>query len=69
MKITQEVREFARLNPTPLPRAGDGDSPAASGETAVESPLDPDAGMAEMSKRYREGGMELYIGADGREHD
>jgi phosphomethylpyrimidine synthase len=26
-------------------------------------------GMAEMSKRYNEGGRELYIGAGGREHD
>ena len=24
--------------------------------------------MAEMSKRYEEGGRELYIGAGGREH-
>ena len=31
MKISQEVREFARLNPSPLPQAGEGDSPAASG--------------------------------------
>jgi phosphomethylpyrimidine synthase len=28
-----------------------------------------EAGMAEMSTRYREGGNELYIGAGGREHD
>jgi hypothetical protein len=47
MKITQEVREFARLQeqgaaaPSPLPRAGEGDSPAASGERAVEN--SPDA--------------------------
>jgi len=25
--------------------------------------------MAEMSRRYRQGGNELYIGAGGREHD
>jgi phosphomethylpyrimidine synthase len=28
-----------------------------------------EAGMAEMSERYRAGGNELYIGAGGREHD
>src|SRR6476646_5490442 len=58
MKITQEVREFARLNPTPLPQAGEGDSPAASGERAVENSLDPDQGMAQMSKRFHEEGGE-----------
>ena len=26
-------------------------------------------GMAAMSEKYREGGNELYIGANGREHD
>jgi len=25
--------------------------------------------MALMSERYREGGNELYVGANGREHD
>jgi phosphomethylpyrimidine synthase len=69
MKISQEVRDFARLNPSPL--EGEGDSPAASGVRAVETSLDADteAGMAAMSERYREGGNELYIGAGGREHD
>jgi phosphomethylpyrimidine synthase len=74
MKITQEVREFARNNP--LPSAGEGDSApqALSGERG--RPAEPsltveeaEAGMAEMSERYREGGSELYIGAGGREHD
>ena len=75
MKISAEVREFARLQeqgaaaPSPLPPAGEGDSPAASGVRAVEDLLDADAGMAAMSERFREGGMELYIGANGREHD
>ena len=67
MKISQEVRDFARLNPSPL--GGEGDSPAASGER--ETPLPPavgagdgpvisleqaEAGMAEMSERYRDWG-------------
>jgi phosphomethylpyrimidine synthase len=80
MKITQEVREFARLqdagllNSTPLPAAGEGDSAKLSGERGVsEAPVpseaEAEAGMAEMSERYREGGNELYIGANGREHD
>jgi phosphomethylpyrimidine synthase len=28
-----------------------------------------ETGLAEMSQRYRDGGNELYIGANGREHD
>ena len=28
-----------------------------------------EAGMAEMSERFREVGSELYVGAGGREHD
>jgi phosphomethylpyrimidine synthase len=70
MKISQEVREFAKLNPSPL--AGEGDSPAASGERGVESSLDAataEAGMAEMSQRFHETGGELYIGANGRTYD
>jgi hypothetical protein len=54
--------------PSPLPLAGEGDSPAASGERAVESSLDAaiaEAGMAEMSKRFHEEGGELYVRADG----
>ncbi|HEY8592210.1 MAG TPA: phosphomethylpyrimidine synthase ThiC [Sphingomicrobium sp.] len=59
MKITAEVREFARLqdegliNSTPLPQAG------GAGGGPVE---DAEAGMAEMSERYREGG-DLYLPA------
>src|SRR5437868_6332263 len=54
MKITQEVREFARLNPAPLPLAGEGDSPSASGVRGVENSHEADAGMAEMSKRFHD---------------
>jgi phosphomethylpyrimidine synthase len=63
MKITQEVRDFAAkqeaglLNSTPLPQAGGADAEEA------------EAGMALMSERYREGGNELYVGANGRTHD
>jgi phosphomethylpyrimidine synthase len=61
MKISQEVRDFARLNPLPL--AGEGDSPAASGERGVENSKDAEAGMAEMSKRFHDEGGELYVPA------
>jgi phosphomethylpyrimidine synthase len=45
MKITQEVREFARLQ-----------------EQQAASP-EPEAGMAEMSKRFHDEGGELYVPA------
>jgi len=73
MKISQEVREFARLNPSPLEGEGDSAPPALSGVRGVRgvrgSQEQAEQGMAAMSQRYREGGSELYIGAGGREHD
>jgi phosphomethylpyrimidine synthase len=75
MKISQEVREFARLqnqdsggfiasNP---PRNGEGDH-AQHGGGAL-SPEEAEAGMAEMSKVYDATGRELYMGAGDRERD
>src|SRR3954449_2936560 len=61
MKISQEVREFARLNPSPGP--GEGDSPAASGERGIETSGDADTGMAQMSRRFHDEGGELYLPA------
>jgi phosphomethylpyrimidine synthase len=64
MKITQEVREFARLHEQSSSPAfaGEGDhlkgGGGASSDTAVE---DADAGMAQMSKRFHEEGGELYL--------
>ena len=55
MKITQEVRDFAAKQNQP--------SDAFIAAEEVE------AGMKEMSAKYREGGSELYVGAGGREHD
>ena len=60
MKITADVREFARANP---PRDGEEDQPQAGGGgpeplIAVE---DAEAGMAEMSERFREKGGETYL--------
>ena len=55
MKITQEVRDFA-----------------AKQNAGVESFVaaeEAEAGMADMSRVFRETGSELYMGAGGREHD
>ena len=55
MKITQEVREFAAKQ-----------NAEADAFIAAE---EAEAGMAEMSEKFREEGSELYVGAGGREHD
>ena len=55
MKITQEVRDFAAKQ--------------NQESTAFIAAEEAEAGMAEMSERFREVGSELYIGAGGREHD
>ena len=55
MKISQEVREFAKLQ----------NQPADNFVAAEEA----EAGMAHMSKVYDETGRELYMGAGDREHD
>ncbi len=55
MKISQEVREFAKLQ-----------NQSADNFVAAE---EAEAGMAHMSKVYDETGRELYMGAGDREHD
>ncbi|BBB09984.1 phosphomethylpyrimidine synthase ThiC [Sphingopyxis sp. EG6] len=55
MKISQEVREFAKLQ-----------NQDSAGFIAAE---EAEKGMAEMSQVYEETGRELYMGAGGREHD
>ncbi|MFN7028306.1 MAG: phosphomethylpyrimidine synthase ThiC [Sphingopyxis sp.] len=55
MKISQEVREFARLQ-----------NQDAESFIAVE---EAEKGMAQMSEVYEESGRELYLGSGGREHD
>ena len=55
MKISQEVREFAKLQ-----------NQDAEGFIAVE---EAEKGMAQMSEVYEESGRELYLGSGGREHD
>jgi phosphomethylpyrimidine synthase len=63
MKIRQEVREFARLNP---PRNGEGDQAQLGGVAPASEPAlaleEAEAGIAQMSERYREGG-DLYLPA------
>ena len=69
MKISAEVREFAKANPNPLvPSEVEGRSDDEA-DLSAGALAKAEAGMAEMSERYREGGNELYIGADGQEHD
>jgi phosphomethylpyrimidine synthase len=75
MKITQEVRDFAAKQNTsdflaaaPLPpRNGEGDqSPQAKGGAGPASDLtqaDAEAGMAEMSEKFRDKGGEIYLPA------
>jgi len=68
MKITQEVREFARLNPSPL--AGEGGTRSQGeleGEEASKE-IEASEGMAEMSKRFEEAGGELYLPTGATTH-
>jgi phosphomethylpyrimidine synthase len=69
MKISQEVRDFAKANPAPLPSAGEGESAQLTGER--ESPAEPalapeeaEAGMVQMSERFHDKGGELYVPAE-----
>ncbi|WP_136162852.1 phosphomethylpyrimidine synthase ThiC [Sphingomonas flavalba] len=55
MKITQEVREFAAKQ--------------NQDSTAFLAAEEAEAGMKQMSEKFRETGSELYMGAGGREHD
>jgi phosphomethylpyrimidine synthase len=63
MKITQEVRDFARMQEEKALSLGgrglgEGDIP-----TRATSEADADEGMAEMSKRFHDEGGELYVPA------
>jgi hypothetical protein len=74
MKITQEVRDFARNNPqpfvrsdveghTPLPEQG-GAGDGSNVSTGTPSEAEAAEGMAAMSKRFHEGGGEIYVRAE-----
>ncbi|MCC6482972.1 MAG: phosphomethylpyrimidine synthase ThiC [Sphingomonadaceae bacterium] len=65
MKISQEVREFARLQ-----NQDSGGFIAAEGaDLSAEALAKAEAGMAQMSEVYEETGRELYMGQGDREHD
>ena len=63
MKISQEVRDFAAKQNQPSTGF------IAAEEGGKLAILEAEAGMAEMSKVFKETGSELYMGAGGREHD
>ncbi|GFE75245.1 phosphomethylpyrimidine synthase ThiC [Novosphingobium sp. TCA1] len=63
MKISQEVRDFAAKQNQPSTGF------IAAEEGGKLAILEAEAGMAEMSKVFRETGSELYMGSGGREHD
>jgi phosphomethylpyrimidine synthase len=73
MKITQEVRDFAAKQNAPADTfleatnsspafAGEGDQPQAGGG-AASAAAEAEAGMAQMSERFREKGGEIYLPA------
>jgi phosphomethylpyrimidine synthase len=68
MKISQEVREFARLQNQPAEAFIAADL-SAGVLTEAEALAKAEEGMAHMSKVYDETGRELYMGAGDREHD
>jgi phosphomethylpyrimidine synthase len=74
MKITQEVRDFAAsqaANSAQDHPGNDSEANLASeaGAGSLREAEAAEAGMAEMSRRFHEIGSELYVGANGREHD
>ena len=50
-------------------RTGQGDHPTDGGEAQAASPEEAEAGMAEISQVYNDGGRELHIGAGDRDRD
>ncbi len=66
MKITQEVREFAKAQAatSPSPLEGEGRVRGTS-----EAEAKAEAGMAEMSKRFHDEGRELYGDRDYGDRD
>ncbi len=67
MAISQEVREFANKQNQGI--EGFIASGPTGAETAAASKAAAIKGMEEMSRVFRDGGSELYMGAGGREHD
>ncbi|MFM7348998.1 MAG: phosphomethylpyrimidine synthase ThiC [Erythrobacter sp.] len=71
MKITQEVRDFAAKQNAGIETfvAGESPLPLAGGAGGGLDEAAAEAGMAEMSAKFREVGNQLYVGAGDREHD
>jgi len=75
MKITQEVRDFAAKQNAEADTflAATNSSPAFAGEGnhaqhgggAASADAEAEAGMAEMSEKFREKGGEIYLPAQG----
>ena len=72
MKISQEVRDFAKANPPVRPEpveglpflsAQDKDRASTSSARTELAEAEAEAGMAEMSKRFHKEGGELYVPA------
>jgi len=72
MKITQEVREFARLQEqaadasrlSPAGRGqGEGVPTVEESDLSAEASAKAEAGMAEMSEKFHEAGGEIYVPA------
>ena len=57
MKITQDVRDYAALQ-----KARETEQAVEIAEESTQ--IDPEAGMAEMSRKFREMGGEVYVDAD-----
>jgi phosphomethylpyrimidine synthase len=67
MQISQDVRDFAaKQNSSPESFLASEKLGADTAEASRRAAL---KGMEEMSRRYNEGGRELYVGAGGRERD
>ncbi|MBD3773518.1 MAG: hypothetical protein IE921_08050 [Rhodobacteraceae bacterium] len=62
MKITWEVWDFAA-------KQNSGVESFVAADLSTEGSAKVEAGIAEMSERFREVGSELYVGAGEREHD
>jgi phosphomethylpyrimidine synthase len=69
MKITQEVREFAATQaansgfPGESRLAGPREAMPSGGTSPASAKAEAEAGMAEMSEKFREKGGEIYLPA------
>ena len=69
MQISQEVREFAAKQNAGVDSFIAANPPSAQPELVEGGLAEAEAGMAQMSEKFREIGSEIYVGAGGREHD